>query len=286
MGEKEYHTLFDTGPDGAALARNLDSLKVDIGSVDRIVLSHWHRDHSGGILEFLRRRRGLSGKSQITVDLHPSRPFARGIAPPPTFDKVLACLPDDPTFQEIEALDAIVDRRDEGHVVQGDTVYVSGEIPRLTEWERGLLGGVRWIPKEEAGDDDVKGKWISEPEILDERYAAVDVAGKGLVVFSSCSHAGICNVVSDASKRFQRPIYAVVGGLHLAGPELAPRIVPTVDYLKNKVNPPPTYVLPLHCTGLAAKVALVNAFGDGCVAAGVGMRARIDADSISATKSN
>jgi len=38
----------------------------------------------------------------------------------------------------------------------------------------------------------------------------------------------------------------------------------------------PTFVLPLHCTGLAAKVALANAFREGCVAAGVGMRARIE----------
>ena len=44
---------------------------------------------------------------------------------------------------------------------------------------------------------------------MDERYAAIDVLGKGLVLFSSCSHAGICNVVTDAIKRFQRPVYMV-----------------------------------------------------------------------------
>ena len=69
----------------------------------------------------------------------------------------------------------------------------------------------------------------------------------------------------------------IVGGLHLAGPELIQRIEPTVKFLKNGVKPArPTFVLPLHCTGLAAKVALANAFGEGCVAAGVGMRARIE----------
>ena len=44
---------------------------------------------------------------------------------------------------------------------------------------------------------------------MDERYAAVDVLGKGLVLFSSCSHAGICNVVTDAIERFGRPVYMV-----------------------------------------------------------------------------
>jgi 7,8-dihydropterin-6-yl-methyl-4-(beta-D-ribofuranosyl)aminobenzene 5'-phosphate synthase len=63
-------------------------------------------------------------------------------------------------------------------------------------------------------------------DIMDERYAAVDVLGKGLVIFSalsdldllalprlmatdSCSHAGIVNVVKDAVERFSRPIYMV-----------------------------------------------------------------------------
>jgi 7,8-dihydropterin-6-yl-methyl-4-(beta-D-ribofuranosyl)aminobenzene 5'-phosphate synthase len=164
-----YQTLFDTGPDGAALARNLDSLKVDLIAVDRIVLSHWHRDHSGGILEFLRRRKDATARSAepndaagghgIIVDLHPSRPVARGIAPPPSYQKVLCRLPEDPTVQEIEALGATVVSSGEGHVVQGATVFVSGEIPRVTAWEKGLLGGVRWIPREGGGG----GEWVSEP---------------------------------------------------------------------------------------------------------------------------
>jgi hypothetical protein len=64
---------------------------------------------------------------------------------------------------------------------------------------------------------------------MDERYAAVDVLGKGLVIFSalsafslvsgrvsrlipenSCSHAGIVNVVKDAVEKFSRPIYMVL----------------------------------------------------------------------------
>lgn len=49
-------------------------------------------------------------------------------------------------------------------------------------------------------------------DIMDERYVAVDVLGKGLVIFSACSHAGIVNVVRDAIAKFSRPVYMVRGG--------------------------------------------------------------------------
>lgn len=39
-------------------------------------------------------------------------------------------------------------------MVAGDTVWVSGEIPRVTEWEGGLLGGVRW--------NEDKRDWVNE----------------------------------------------------------------------------------------------------------------------------
>jgi len=68
----------------------------------------------------------------------------------------------------------------------------------------------------------------------------------------------------------------IVGGLHLAGPELADRIKPTVDFLSRALVPAPTYVLPMHCSGFAAKIALEAALGEGCVLAGVGHKVVIN----------
>jgi len=83
------------------------------------------------------------------------------------------------------------------------------------------------------------------------------------------------NVVKDAVATFGRPVYMIVGGLHLAGPELARRIPPTVDFLATTLVPAPTYVLPMHCSGFAVKCALAAALGEGCVPAGAGMKAVI-----------
>jgi 7,8-dihydropterin-6-yl-methyl-4-(beta-D-ribofuranosyl)aminobenzene 5'-phosphate synthase len=63
----------------------------------------------------------------------------------------------------------------------------------------------------------------------------------------------------------------------LAGPELRPRIAPTVDFLSRAVVPTPTYVLPMHCSGFAVKCALEAALGAGCVPAGTGMRVVVQA---------
>ncbi|QRV94285.1 metallo-beta-lactamase superfamily protein [Ceratobasidium sp. AG-Ba] len=284
-----HRVLFDTGPEAKSITRNLSALQTPVESIERIVLSHWHRDHSGGIVAALEQIALARAKSPpedgsiensssatkttpTVVDLHPDRPIARGIAPPPT-EKVICRLPEDPTHADILAAGGVVETHSDGHSVANKTVWVSGEIPRLTGFETGLLGGARWREFHSTLSEEVTGDWAPEPDIMDERYVAVDVLGKGLVVLSACSHAGICNVIHSATTTFPgRPIYAVIGGLHLAGPELQDRIGPTVDFIAERLVPSPTYVLPMHCTGFNAKVALSNALGEAVVPAGTGMR--------------
>jgi len=272
-GEESHLTLFDTGPDSLSLVRNIGAMQVPIDKVETVVLSHWHSDHSGGLLSFLNLRKDkFPNAPPCTVDLHPDRPIARGIARGPAYDQVIARLAEDPSFELIEAAGAIVEKHSEGHSVRGNSVWVSGEIPRITSYEEGILGSKRWVESEGGS------KWISDPLIMDERYAVIDVAGKGLVIFSACSHAGIVNVVKDAVAKFSKPIHMIIGGLHLGGPEFAPRIPPTVDFLSRQLRPSPTYILPMHCSGFHSKIALEASFGEGCVPAGVGMKVEVTGD--------
>jgi 7,8-dihydropterin-6-yl-methyl-4-(beta-D-ribofuranosyl)aminobenzene 5'-phosphate synthase len=95
---------------------------------------------------------------RIIVDLHQDRPIARGLAPPPKFDKVIGRLPEDPTFDEIEAAGGKLELHNEpgekgGHVAANGTVWVSGEVPRKFEFEEGIKGGSRWLKE---------GKWALE----------------------------------------------------------------------------------------------------------------------------
>ena len=47
--------LFDTGGEGAVLLKNMELLGIDPAEIDRVVLSHVHGDHTGGIPRLLPR---------------------------------------------------------------------------------------------------------------------------------------------------------------------------------------------------------------------------------------
>jgi 7,8-dihydropterin-6-yl-methyl-4-(beta-D-ribofuranosyl)aminobenzene 5'-phosphate synthase len=75
------------------------------------------------------------------------------------------------------------------HALLDDMFYISGEIPRVTAYEKGLATHVK----------DVGNGWEPDPWIMDERYAAIHIKEKGILVFTACSHAGVVNVLKDTN---------------------------------------------------------------------------------------
>src|SRR6266704_3164937 len=136
-----------------------------------------------------------------------------------------------------------------------DCFYVSGEIPRVSSFEKGR--------PDHLCRRAVDQPWEPDPLILDERYVAVNVQGKGLIVFSSCSHAGIVNVLLNAREAFPDvPLYGVLGGLHLAGAAMERLIPDTMAHLQQFAL---QQIMPAHCTGWRALWALLNTFGESVV---------------------
>ncbi len=121
----------------------------------------------------------------------------------------------------------------------------SGEIPRVTDYETGFPGHVC---RTEDGTD-----WEDDPLLMDERYVAVNIAGKGLVVFSACSHAGIVNVLHAAQRDFPGvPIHGLTGGFHLAGGNEKIIGQTVADFAQFDID----LIMPGHCTGWRAANAL------------------------------
>lgn len=252
-GEEEHSVLFDVGPYADIWLANAKRLDVDLSGIDALFLSHWHADHSAGIpavtaaIAAARRRAALP--EPLLVDLHPDRPDRRGILLP---NGTMALLPAEPTFDAIEAAGGRVEMHDEAHGLCNGFFYGSGEIERQTAYETGL-----------AGHHTFRGDEVTpDPLIMDERYLAARVRGRGLSVLSACSHAGVVNACLDARRASgQEPIDLVLGGYHLAGKAVETRIPATVQDLKTRIDP--RIVAPGHCTGWRAKAAFCAAFAPG-----------------------
>ena len=185
-GDKRHSVLFDSGPD-FAFERNTAMLGADLGQVESIVLSHGHWDHSGAMFLAPNAIRSRNGQRVVPYYAHPGMFRSRAMRLP---NGSLRYLDDVPSSADLTAQGADVICITEPRAFLDDMFYVSGEIPRVTPFERGLLGQVR---KTEDGSS-----WEPDELLMDERWLAVNVKGKGLVVLSACSHAGIVNVLTDA----------------------------------------------------------------------------------------
>ena len=177
------------------------------------------------------------------VDIPPDRPLYRGIAHP----NGPLCLEADPTPAEITAAGAQVVEDASTHTVLDGFFGVTGAIPRLTTYETGIPGGIRL----DKVDDHHERKWTTDEEIKEERVVVCRIKGKGMVVFTGCSHAGIVNIAYHVLQAFSSParqsddFYALIGGYHLAdAPEsrLQNTLIDLID-----LNP--KLLMPGHCTG-------------------------------------
>ena len=161
-------------------------------------------------------------------------------------------LPKEPGFDEIEAAGGRVVKQAEAHALLDGFFFASGAIDRVTPYESGLAGHYSF--RGEDGEAD--------PLILDERFLAIVLRGRGVSVLSACSHAGVVNACLGAQSLFPNtPIDLVLGGYHLSGKTMEGRIEPTLADLKQRIRP--RVVAPCHCTGWRAKAALARAFAPG-----------------------
>jgi 7,8-dihydropterin-6-yl-methyl-4-(beta-D-ribofuranosyl)aminobenzene 5'-phosphate synthase len=250
-GAETRTVLFDVGPYGDVWLDNAERLGIDLTSIEELFLSHWHADHSGGfpaVVEAISSAREASGLPALVVDLHPDRPDQRGVLLP---SGTIALLPPEPTFEEIETAGGRISVNHESHLV-GDLFVGSGLIERVTAYEVGL-----------AGHHSFRGDQCEpDPLILDERFLAASVRGRGVSVLSACSHAGVVNACLGAMALFpETPVDVVLGGYHLAGAAMEQRIDDTVQDLAQLVSP--RIVAPGHCTGWRAKAALASTFAPG-----------------------
>ncbi|RLF84315.1 MBL fold metallo-hydrolase [Thermococci archaeon] len=234
--------LFDTASYAEPILFNMKLLNINPKTIDMIVLSHNHFDHTGGLLGIMKEI-----NKEIPVFAHPNI-FKVSFATDPEF--MYAGIPPlrGGSKEEIEKLGGTwILSRDPIHLMPG--VFTLGEITKeeKVEFEKKVTIGLYKLEK---------GRLVPD-EVEDEIGLAINTK-KGLIVIGGCSHPGIVSMAQKATKisRIDQ-VYAVIGGFHLVDAE-DERIQNTVNALK-KMGVKKVYTG--HCTGLKAENMFANEFG-------------------------
>ena len=252
-GEERRHYLLDFGFTPEVYTNNLEILKIDLSQVDGLIISHGHHDHVGGLMGFLEAHRSrmrnrlrlyMGGEDDFCHRLirHSDGSFTDFGTP--LDRRKLRALGVEPVLSETPIIM-------EGHA------FTTGAVPRTSvervlpnTWVKyGIQDGVGCDPNVYGNHHFTAAELTGKPEPdqhWHEHATCFRLGDRGIVVISSCGHAGIINTL----RRVQEitgtdKIYALVGGFHL---EPAPE-----DYLRTVMAELKKFdlehVLPMHCSG-------------------------------------
>jgi len=252
-GQEMRRYLLDFGFTPNVYANNLSLLKIDISQVDALIISHGHYDHVGGLIGFLEAHR-----SRMRKEL---RLYTGG---EDNFCKRFSRNPDG-TFTEfgttvdrgkLKALGVKPVLSEDPIVIEGHA-FTTGAVPR-TSIEHVLPNTfVKFGNAERSGcdtkaysshhftEEELAGKPVADQH-WHEHATCFRVGDRGLVVISSCGHAGIINTLKRAQEvTGVDKIYALVGGFHLAPAPADYRAKVMAELKKFDL----AHVMPMHCSG-------------------------------------
>jgi 7,8-dihydropterin-6-yl-methyl-4-(beta-D-ribofuranosyl)aminobenzene 5'-phosphate synthase len=251
INETEHTLLFDSGLDPLVAAHNSEVLGFDLSLCEFVISSHGHIDHAGGLVNI---RNKMNRKQNIPLLFHQDAFRKRMVR---FRDGRIIILPEPNRSILTQSGYSIIEKKSSSLWVE-DTVLVTGEIPRTSEFEKGFPNHY----------SEVDGKMESDPLIKDDQAVILNIKEKGLVVITGCGHSGIINIINYAKELTgEDRIYTVIGGMHLSGGNFEPIISKTVDELEKKR---PRFLIPCHCSGLKAITELAKKMPDAFIQNSVG----------------
>ena len=232
--------LFDSGDNPDILGANAKALGVDLSHLDFVVMSHRHGDHMGG-MEYL-----------LKVN-----PNVKIYGPKENFGIYGASVLSAKLIRKNEQLPSYMRYYDGA---PPETMVFGSAWPRanlqLIDQTTEIAPGITLI-----------ALVSDKPTTLELKELSLAIkTDDGLVVVVGCSHPGIDRIV-EAARAIDPHIHLIAGGLHLVNvPDEVIAKVATLLHDSAKVD----FIAPGHCTGEPTFAALMQAFGDHYLYAGLG----------------
>lgn len=227
----DHCVLFDTGRYPDTVIRNAQVLDIDLSCVSDVVLSHFHFDHTTGLMPLVKMLREKTPQAIRRVHV------AKGFFEPRRDLRVSGEKERNQMIALREAFESIgvefVVHAKPAEIFPG--VWVSGPIDRRYP-EKNYPSTIQI---------QVDNEWVED--YVPDSQALTVITEKGHIVLLGCGHSGVVNALTHIRSHIEdAPIHALMGGLHLyaASDEI---LGWTADQLREIGV---AHLLAGHCTGI------------------------------------
>ncbi len=168
--------LFDTGFHEDTGLHNAMILGKDLSKVNKVVLSHFHSDHTGGLIKLRKTYKNINKNAFSFKDSSKFKQKA-----------------------EEEGIKFIIL---DDHMMISENLYVTGTVERTVEKYNGPMG---FFLDEQ----------LTIPDIIKDDQSVGMLTDKGWIMMSGCGHSVIINTAKKLQSIKNVPVYGAIGGFHL-----------------------------------------------------------------------
>lgn len=251
-----HKILFDTGARPNTVLENAKELKIDLSDVQDVILSHFHDDHTTGLMtlrrELMKKNPNSLSRVHVAKGIFLERRRKEGGQAAIGETNPMIAMK-----KEFEASGGKFIEHDKADEIFPG-IWLTGPVPRV------------FPEKNYAASIEVNeyGKWV-EDDVPDDQSLIFNT-DQGLVLLAGCGHSGIINTLTYARKEIRTaPVDAAIGGFHLfnASDE-------TLDWTADKLKEfQMAQFMGAHCTGIESVYHLRQKMGlnrHNCVVGTVG----------------
>lgn len=239
------YALYDFGANAAVLRENFASLKITELSLNDLIISHWHQDHTtDNLLDVVEFIYSINGNTPINLHFSgvDSKDLPSGVSgeiiPKNTTNKGgLKYSLDNPTLTQLTDISYLTVNHNTGprvimdgwlflnnllpvtanDISNGQTFVPTQQRPTIYNW---MSGHKRWWDRTIPDTSWALIKAQKDDQCAEDTYVACNVKNNGYGLFTGCGHSGIVNIFIDLLSRDSHlskksALYFVFGGLHL-----------------------------------------------------------------------